>query len=108
MSDPRFTDPRYGNSQLSEPVLRRDDSVGGTWGWVAGLAVIALIALFLIAGGKGVNNNTAVNSPPPIGTTGSASMRNVTPGPSTTGSGTTSPQPVAPSALAPKPPGSTN
>ena len=50
MSDPRYTDPRYGNS-LSDPVSRRSD-VGGTWGWVAGIVVIALIAVFLIAGGQ--------------------------------------------------------
>jgi len=61
MSDPRYTDPRYSN-QLSDPVGRRNDAVGSTWGWIAGIVVIALIAFFLIAGGKGVNNNTASNS----------------------------------------------
>ena len=45
MSDPRFTDPHF-----SDPVLRRDDSVGGMWGWIAGLAVLALVAFIVIAG----------------------------------------------------------
>ncbi len=30
MSDPRFTDPYDRNSQLSDPVLRRDRSVDGS------------------------------------------------------------------------------
>ena len=53
MSDPRYTDPRYSQSQLSDPVGRRSDNAGGTWGWIAGIVVIALIAIFLIAGGNG-------------------------------------------------------
>ena len=38
MSDPRYTDPR-----LSDAVLRRDETIGGPWRWVAGIAVIALM-----------------------------------------------------------------
>jgi len=83
MSDPRYTDPRYTDSRLSDPVGRRDDSVGGTWGWVAGIVVIALIAFFLIAGGKGVNNNAASNNSPPA----AASRMPSGPAPSTTGMG---------------------
>jgi hypothetical protein len=87
MSDPRFTDPR-----LSDPVLRRDEGVGGTWGWIAGLAVLALIAFLMIAGWNG-NPSTANNNSPPA-TTGSAT-RNISP-PGTTGSGSMSPQPLTP------------
>jgi hypothetical protein len=87
MSDPLNTGPRYSYSKFSESVGRRSDSVVGTWGWIAGIAVIALIAIFLIVGGKGVSDNTASNTPP-ASTTGSAPVRNVTPGPSTTGMGT--------------------
>ncbi len=87
MSDPRFTDPR-----LSDPVLRRDEGVGGTWGWIAGLAVLALIAFLMIAGWNS-NPNTANNNSPPV-TTGTATST-VNP-PSTTGSGTMSPQPLTP------------
>lgn len=102
MSDPRFTDPRYSDTRLSDPVLRSEASAGGTWGWIAGLAVLALVAFVVIAGWNSGGNNTASNTPPPI-TTGSAPsggpngapMRNVTP-PSTTGSGSTSPAPMAP------------
>ena len=100
MSDPRFTDPRYGNSQLSDPVGRREDSVGGVWGWIAGIAVIALIAFFLIAGGKNVNENTASNGAASPGTP--PAMSTMPRGPaSTTGMGaptqTPAPTPPAPS-----------
>jgi hypothetical protein len=64
MSDPR-NDPR-----LSDPVARRPDSAGGMWGWVAGIAVVELIAIILIAGWNSNNSNTASN--PPAATTGSA------------------------------------
>jgi hypothetical protein len=94
MTDPRFTDPR-----LSDPVLRSDDSVAGMWGWVAGLAVLALVAFIVIAGWTG-NSETAGNSTMAPTTTSSAPIRNVTP-PSTTGSGSTSPQPAMPAPMAP-------
>ena len=74
MTDPRNTDPLYGNS-LSDPVNRRRAGGGGTWGWIAGLVVIALIAIFLIAGGHGVNNNTATLPP---GATGSTAPQSTT------------------------------
>ena len=59
MSDPRYTDPR-----LSDPVLRRDETIGGPWSWVAGIAVIALIA-FLVIIGANSNSNTASNNTAP-------------------------------------------
>ena len=64
MSDPRYTDPRYSDPRLSDPVLRHDESVGGVWGWIAGLAVIALVAFLLIAGWNS-NSTTASNNPRP-------------------------------------------
>lgn len=87
MSDPRYTDPR-----LSDPVLRRDDKSGGMWGWIAGIAVLALIAFVVIAGWSGSQNTATNSSSPPAATTGQA-----TPGgtpPATTGSGRTSPTPT--------------
>lgn len=95
MSDPRFTDPRFNDPVHNQPVLSRGESVGGVWGWIAGVGVIALIAFIIIAGWNGNGTNTASNGPaanPPV-TTGSAPMRNVTP-PTTTGSGATSPAPA--------------
>jgi hypothetical protein len=86
MSDPRYTDPR-----LSDPVLRRDETVGGPWGWVAGIAVIALIA-FLVIIGANSNSNTASNNTAPA-STGSAT-RQVPP--ATTGSGAGSLRPLTP------------
>jgi hypothetical protein len=102
MTDPRFTDPP------NDPLLRRDDSVGGTWGWIAGLAVLALIAFVLIAGWNS-NPNTANNAPgvAPM-TTGSASGTSpmpLSPPRSTTGSGTTSPMAPSPE---PSPPSSSS
>ena len=87
MSDPRYTDPR-----LSDPVLRRDEPVGGTWGWIAGIAVVALIA-FLVVAGWNSNSNTASNSASPAAT---GSVTRHTSPPTTTGSGALSPKPLAP------------
>ncbi|HZL31332.1 MAG TPA: hypothetical protein VFC54_09775 [Pseudolabrys sp.] len=102
MSDPRFTDPRFNDPRISDPVLRRGENVGGVWGWIAGLAVVALIAFIVIAGWNSGGTNTANNgagNTPPMTTGAGAPMRNVTP-PSTTGSGATSP---APQPLSPPP-----
>jgi hypothetical protein len=91
MTDPRYTDPR-----LSDPVLRRDEPVGGTWGWIAGIAVVALIAFLVIAGLNG-NSNTASNGSAPA-TTGSTTGMSP---PSTTGSGATSQRPLIPEPATP-------
>ncbi len=96
MSDPRYTDPR-----LSDPVLRRDESVGGPWGWVAGIAVLALIAFLVIIGANSPTTKTANNNAAPA-TAGSA-MRQVGP-PATTGSGAGSPQPLTPAPATPRSP----
>ena len=101
MTDPRFTDPRYSDPQLSDPVIRRDESTGGMWGWIAGVAVLVLIG-FLIVAGWDNKGTTASNNPSPA-----ATSKTVTP-PSTTGSGSSSPQPLTPApstpALAPSAP----
>lgn len=94
MTDPRFTDPRLSDPRLSDPVLRREESVSGMWGWVAGLAVLALVAFIVVAAWNNEKTSTAnTGASPPI-TTGSA-PRNVMP-PSTTGQGSTAPQPMTP------------
>ncbi len=87
MSDPRYTDPR-----LSDPVLRRDETIGGPWSWVAGIAVIALIA-FLVIIGANSNSNTASNNTAPAST--GSTTRQVGP-PATTGSGAGSLRPLTP------------
>jgi len=63
-----MTDPRY-DPRLSDPVNRRPDSVGGMWSWIAGVAVLVLIAIILIAGWNSTSR-TASNGP--SATTGSA------------------------------------
>jgi len=75
-------------------VGRRSDGAG-VWGWIAGIVVIALIAIFLIAGSKNVNNTTSNTSSPPASTTGmSGTPRG--PAPSTTGMGSPSQFPAPP------------
>jgi hypothetical protein len=98
MSDPRYTDPRY-----SDPVLRRDESAGGVWGWIAGLAVLALIAFMIVAGWNNNGSNTAADNTAPPALTGNSAPRAMPP--STTGAGTLSPQPTAPLTPAPAPRG---
>lgn len=105
MSDPRLTDPRHNDPNFIQPSPLRDESVGGVWGWIAGLAVVALIAFVVVAGwNSSTTENTAsnANSRAPITTGNNAPMRNVTP-PSTTGSGSTSPltNPATPAAPPP-------
>lgn len=89
MTDPRYTDPR-----LSDPVLRDNESIGGMWGWIAGITVLALIALVVVAGWNS-DRQSASNNPSAPMSTSSAPPRSAMP-PSTTGSGATSPQPLTP------------
>ena len=104
MSDPRYTDPRTTNPRLNDPinprlndpVLRPKETGGSMWGWVAGLAVLALIAFVVVAGWNGSNTTASNNSSAPITTGANAPMRNVTPPASTTGSGATAPEPATP------------
>ena len=91
MTDPRYTDPRQ-----SDPVLARDETTSGIWGWVAGLAILALIAFVVVAGWHSDRNTASNNSPAPA-----TSAQRSAPTPSTTGSGLTSPQPTTPSTPAP-------
>ena len=119
MTDPRFTDPRYSDSRpanprTADPLIVTPTPVreggGGVWGWIAGFAVLALIAFAVVAGWNNGSPNTAANMPAstqaPITTGNGAPVRNVTP-PSTTGSGASSPMstpatPSVPSAPAPQ------
>lgn len=93
MTDPRLTDPR-DDAPLNQP-MNRGESFGGMWGWVIGIAAVALVAFVVIAGWSGgtntAANNPAANTAP--ATVGNGPVRNVTP-PSTTGSGATSPAPA--------------
>ncbi len=108
MSDPRFsdkgyTDPRQNDPNFIEPVPVRNNSGGGMWGWVAGLAVVALIAFVVIAGWNSSTTNTATGPGASAPVTTGNNMRDVTP-PSTTGSGATSPRPMTNPATPSAPP----
>jgi hypothetical protein len=102
MSDPRFTDPRDSDPRLDDPVLRTSDSAGGMWGWIAGIAVLALIAFIVIAGWNttGGGGNTASNAPSTTTNAPLTAPNRPAPPVSTTGSGETSPQPQPPAAPA--------
>jgi hypothetical protein len=72
MSDPRFTDPRSRDpiAGPTDPMLRdpveRDRTGGAMWGWIAGIAVLILIAFILVDGwgwGGRSGTNTAANAP---------------------------------------------
>ena len=74
-------------------MVRRDESVGGMWGWIAGVAVPLLIGFLIIAGWNS-NSNTA-SSGRSTATTASMPARTATP-PSTAGSGSSAPQQISP------------
>jgi hypothetical protein len=95
MTDPRHTDPRYQDPHFSDPVLRHDRQ-GDIWGWIAGIAVVVLVAFMLIVGSHG-NKHTAGNAPQ-----ATAAIHHAMPPPAgTTGQG--SPMPMAPAPHAPAP-----
>lgn len=90
MTDPR-NDPRP-----SDPVMRRPDSLGGMWGWIAGIAVLVLIAIILIAGWNSPTD-TASTAPVPEATTGNATAPiSKTPLATMTPASTTGSAPAAP------------
>ena len=93
MTDPRYTDP-IRDPNLSDPVLRREQGVDRMWGWIAGIAVVVLIAFILVAGWN--SSNTASNAP--SSTTGSATNSAPAPAPAAPAA------PRAPAAPAPSAP----
>jgi hypothetical protein len=100
-----MSDPRY-EQRLSDPVGRHNDDAGSMWGWIAGVAVLVLIAIVLIAGWN--SNSHMASNPLPAATTGSAtapiprSPMAQTPSPATTGSAVQNPVTPANPAM-PKP-----
>jgi hypothetical protein len=83
MSDPNFRDPRLDPPPLREDDIRGQrlselDSSNAMWGWIAGAVVLALVLVFVFAGGQSTTN-TASNVPLPPATTGSAPPRDMNP-----------------------------
>ncbi len=81
-----MTDPRHPKSGYNDPPpvntnLRRDRGNVTMWGWVAGIAVVILIA-FILAAGWNSNTQTASKAPPT--TTGSGAATQTVPPPATT------------------------
>lgn len=90
-----MTDPRY--SDQHDPVLSRDQTDSGVWGWVAGLAILALIAFVVIAGWNSDKNTASTGGPSNAPATANAPRSP----PSTTGAGSTAPQPMTPAPATP-------
>src|SRR5690242_19601740 len=99
MTDPRYIDPNR-DPHFSDPVLRRDSRVDRTWGWIAGIAVVVLIAFIVIAGWNSNTNTASTTSPT---TTGSATHNAPPPAtrPGPAPMAPTAPSPGAPSPSAP-------
>lgn len=95
MIDPRNTDPRRQDVQFSKPVRHREEGADRMWGWVAGLAVVVLLAFILIVGWNAGGPETASNAP-----------RQNAPAATTTGQGSATPpaQSPAPGQSTPKAP----
>lgn len=68
MTDP-LDDPR-----LSETITGRSDSASGMWGWIAGIGIVVLIAIILIAGWSSNSKTASIATVPPAATTGAGSM----------------------------------
>jgi ABC-type phosphate transport system substrate-binding protein len=75
-------DPRF------DPVIRRHESVGGVWGWVAAVSSLLLIGFITLASW---NNNIASSDSSQTITASRTATR-----PSTEGSGSSSPKPITP------------
>jgi hypothetical protein len=58
-----MSDPRH-DSQPSDPLAHRPDTGGAMWSWIAGLALVVLVAIILVAGWSN-EIDTAGNAPVP-------------------------------------------
>jgi hypothetical protein len=74
-------DPRF------DPVIRRYQSVGGVWGWVAAVSSLLLIGLIIFASWDSSQSTTASRTaaPPSTEGSGSSSPKPITPAPSNSG-----------------------
>ncbi len=98
MTDPRNTDPRLDptpGSNLNDPAR----GGGSMWGWIAGIAVVVLIAFIVAAFWNGQPRTASVT---PTETTGMGTVTHTTPPPATTGRTPGAPA-VAPTKPAPQP-----
>ncbi len=88
MTDPRYTDRPYNDPPPANSNVRGERGNTAMWGWLAGFAIVILIAFILAAGWNG---NVQTASKAPRATTGSGVITQPIPRPATTGSGTGAP-----------------
>src|SRR3954452_10221178 len=63
--DPNYRDPaRPGYRDPDMPVESGSWS-GATWGWIAGIALVALVLIFAFSGGRDANQTAPDSSTPP-------------------------------------------
>jgi hypothetical protein len=68
--DPNYRDPaRPGYRDDPNLPVESQSWSGATWGWIAGIAVVALVLIFAFSGGRDVNR-TAIDTSAPPSTTG--------------------------------------
>lgn len=84
--DPHYRDPARPEYRDPLPVESESWS-SSTWGWIAGLAVVALVLIFAFSSGRDVNR-TAIDSTSPPVTTGQGSTPAVPPAGMNTGAPT--------------------
>jgi hypothetical protein len=82
---------------MTDPRFPEEPRFGGMWGWIAGIALLLLISLVIIAGSHYKSNTASSGS-----STSTTASRTVTL-PSTTGFGSSSPQTIIPAPSAPAP-----
>ena len=88
MTDPRQNDPRYEDPLPGGSDPRANRGNAAIWGWVAGIAVVILIA-FILAAGWNNNVRTATRIPRAAGV--ATPTTHTVPPPVTTGSGGSAP-----------------
>ena len=98
MTDPRNTDPRYDDPYPGSNLSDRSGA-GSTWAWIAGIAIVILVA-FIVAAAWNGNPRTA--STAPTETTGmGTTATQPTPPPATTGQSPGAPA-IAPNTMTPQ------
>jgi hypothetical protein len=85
--DPNYRDPVRPDYQNPNMPAESGSWSGATWGWIAGIALVALVLIFAFSGGRNASQ-TARDSSAPVTTTG---QRSAPPAAPSTGMSTDAP-----------------